>query len=204
MSDARVLVLYPEAFACQSKFERKLDFLLSRLPAYQLLYQADAQGFIKQYAAKHAACEQVQQSSALAEATHLLIFTDGEEFQVEIAQAKQLKLALRIVPVKITRVININKHPQPELLQAHNYEFIGRGSRWGNPYSLFDASPDEAPDTREEAIHKYQYDFQRNYLRFTQKDTEQLVGKRLGCYCKPLACHGDVLADYLNALDDGL
>jgi len=26
----------------------------------------------------------------------------------------------------------------------------------------------------------------------------ELVGKRLGCYCKPLACHGDVLVRLLK------
>ncbi len=29
----------------------------------------------------------------------------------------------------------------------------------------------------------------------------ELKGKRLGCHCKPKACHGDVIAEYLNAYD---
>lgn len=28
----------------------------------------------------------------------------------------------------------------------------------------------------------------------------ELKGKRLGCFCKPKACHGDVIAEYLNGL----
>ncbi|TBV87515.1 DUF4326 domain-containing protein, partial [Citrobacter freundii] len=28
-------------------------------------------------------------------------------------------------------------------------------------------------------------------------------GKILGCHCKPYPCHGDVLARFLNELDDG-
>ena len=28
---------------------------------------------------------------------------------------------------------------------------------------------------------------------------EGLRGKTLMCFCKPLACHGDVIAEYLNA-----
>lgn len=27
---------------------------------------------------------------------------------------------------------------------------------------------------------------------------EALRGKRLGCHCKPLACHGDIIAAYLD------
>lgn len=29
-----------------------------------------------------------------------------------------------------------------------------------------------------------------------------LRGKRLGCFCKPLACHGDVYCEWLNSLPD--
>lgn len=32
---------------------------------------------------------------------------------------------------------------------------------------------------------------------------QALRGHTLGCHCKPYACHGDVLAEYLNKLDDG-
>lgn len=28
----------------------------------------------------------------------------------------------------------------------------------------------------------------------------ELRGKRLGCFCKPKECHGDVIVDYLNNL----
>jgi len=59
-------------------------------------------------------------------------------------------------------------------------------------------------ESREEVIRKYEYDFQ--YDKFPNKkksDVLKLAGKRLGCFCKPQACHGDVLADYLNSWDDG-
>jgi hypothetical protein len=29
----------------------------------------------------------------------------------------------------------------------------------------------------------------------------ELRGKKLGCWCKPGPCHGDVLAELANALD---
>jgi hypothetical protein len=32
-----------------------------------------------------------------------------------------------------------------------------------------------------------------------QADLHELKDKRLGCYCKPLACHGDVYVELLNA-----
>lgn len=28
---------------------------------------------------------------------------------------------------------------------------------------------------------------------------EELRGKRLGCFCKPKACHGDIIVEYLES-----
>ncbi len=47
------------------------------------------------------------------------------------------------------------------------------------------------------------YDFERGFLKFSKEDVLALKGKTLGCHCKPAACHGDVIAEYLNVLDDG-
>lgn len=58
--------------------------------------------------------------------------------------------------------------------------------------------------TREDVIEKFKYDF--DFDKFINKDKRKvydLTGKTLGCFCKPLACHGDVLADFLNSWDDG-
>ncbi|CAG1022170.1 hypothetical protein DOJK_01483 [Patescibacteria group bacterium] len=52
-------------------------------------------------------------------------------------------------------------------------------------------------------IRKYQYDFDKGYLKSSKDQLLKLRGKILGCHCKPLACHGDILANYLNSLDDG-
>lgn len=82
--------------------------------------------------------------------------------------------------------------------------YIGRGSTWGNPYAVgFGASSGEEQNDQDEAIRKYKYDFERNFLQKSKEDTLVLKGKILGCHCKPLACYGDVLAEYLNSLDDG-
>lgn len=64
--------------------------------------------------------------------------------------------------------------------------YIGRGSKWGNPYKIGEDG------TREEVIAKYE-----TYIMNKPKllaDIHELKGKVLGCYCKPKACHGDILA----------
>ncbi len=83
-----------------------------------------------------------------------------------------------------TRVINIKKG---DPLSA-DYVYIGRPSKWGNPFVV------GRHGSREEVIQKF-----RDYAKKKGLDKvaeEELQGKILGCYCKPLACHGDILAKW--------
>ena len=82
--------------------------------------------------------------------------------------------------------MNINKDIQYKNLKSTpSYEYIGRESYWGNPYSIYEEGED-----REEIIRKYKYDFDND--KFPNKDKSQvykLSGKRLGCFCKPEPYH---------------
>jgi len=70
--------------------------------------------------------------------------------------------------------------------------YIGRGSKWGNPYSI------GVDGTREEVIEKYkQYIVTQTHLMDT---LPELIGKRLACFCHPQACHGDILVKLVNEL----
>ena len=67
--------------------------------------------------------------------------------------------------------------------------YIGRPSKWGNPYKI-------GPDgSRAEVLSKY-----TEYIIHSQviMDIDELTGKTLGCWCKPLLCHGDVLLELAN------
>ena len=70
--------------------------------------------------------------------------------------------------------------------------YIGRPSKWGNPFVI------GIHGNRDEVVAKYKEWFQK------QPDLiaalPELVGKRLACFCKPFACHGDYLAELANAL----
>jgi hypothetical protein len=84
-----------------------------------------------------------------------------------------------------TTVVNIHKTPATV--------FIGRPSKFGNPFKI-------GPYTREQAIEKFKDYFYRKILIEPEfrKEVEKLRGFSLGCYCKPEACHGDVIAQYLD------
>jgi hypothetical protein len=92
---------------------------------------------------------------------------------------------------EITKVVNLRKE--------HYDVYIGRPGKgqdgyFGNPFRLAQSM------NRGATIEGYRDYF---YARL-EKDPEfkrrvlELKGKRLGCFCKPYPCHGDVIAEYLN------
>ena len=78
--------------------------------------------------------------------------------------------------------------------------YIGRGSKWGNPFTHI-ASGTKAQyvvANREEAIAAYREWITQGNGKHLLNDLHELQGKTLGCFCKPQACHGDVLVELLN------
>ena len=82
--------------------------------------------------------------------------------------------------------------------------YVGRPTKWGNPFVI------GKDGTREAVVKKY-----RQWLlgegpdlpncvssggwRIAEAARRELRGKVLGCWCAPLPCHGDVLAEVANA-----
>jgi hypothetical protein len=80
--------------------------------------------------------------------------------------------------------------------------YIGRADRgqdgyFGNPFRVGHGI------SRKDAVNG----FQKYFAERIEKDTGfkrrilALKGKRLGCFCKPKACHGDVIVDLLNKME---
>lgn len=73
--------------------------------------------------------------------------------------------------------------------QLANAVYVGRPSKWGNPYFV------GVDGTREQVIAKY-----RALLMIKLPgDLDELRGKDLVCWCHPLPCHADVLLELANA-----
>lgn len=80
------------------------------------------------------------------------------------------------------RVVNLKRDPYDV--------YIGRGSKWGNPYVI------GRHGDRTAVIAKY-----KAWILTQPQLLAQLVelkGKTLGCYCAPLPCHGMVLIALAN------
>lgn len=74
--------------------------------------------------------------------------------------------------------------------KEHYDVYIGRPSKWGNPFSI------GKDGTRKEVIKKYEKYILKN--KKLLNDLHELEDKVLGCWCKPKACHGDVLVKLVN------
>ena len=71
--------------------------------------------------------------------------------------------------------------------------YIGRGTLFGNPYEI------GKDGNRLEVIQKYKKWFIEKLKDFEfKKQVLNLKGKKLGCFCKPKLCHGDIIVGYLN------
>lgn len=84
-------------------------------------------------------------------------------------------------------------------LEDENNIYIGRNmsfyvkganaSKWANPFSVKKYG-------RDKCLEMYE-----NYIKSNKElynSLEELKNKKLGCWCYPLACHGNVLIDLLN------
>jgi hypothetical protein len=79
--------------------------------------------------------------------------------------------------------------------------YIGRPSKWGNPYSHKTGTTAKyKTDTRAEAIEKYREYILHGDGKHLLKDLHELKGKTLGCWCSPLPCHGDILSQLIDEL----
>lgn len=76
--------------------------------------------------------------------------------------------------------------------------YIGRPSKWGNPFKIGDLHHGKTL-TRETAIEAFRDWFFHSANGIAlQQHTHELYSKVLGCWCKPRACHGDVIMELVE------
>ncbi|WPH64848.1 hypothetical protein [Vibrio phage vB_VpaP_SJSY21] len=124
----------------------------------------------------------------------LIAFWDGKskgtKHMIDLAYKRNLEV----------HIIRYKKEVIPTVVNKYKEDYdiyIGRGSFWGNPFPIDEDSP------REDVIRRY-----RDHLRGLYRDDKskflnelmKLNGKKLGCFCKPQPCHGDVIVEIFSKL----
>jgi len=84
-------------------------------------------------------------------------------------------------------------------IKKHPYDiYVGRPSKWGNPFSHKDGTLAKLKVvTREEAIKRFE-EFVLSNKGMVEAIKHELKGKVLGCWCSPSPCHAEVLARIAN------
>ena len=82
-----------------------------------------------------------------------------------------------------------------------NTQYVGRGSKWGNPFSLSRLAP--ILDIKSESAKIFvvaQYElYLKQHPELVERAKSELRGKNLACWCKPNGiCHADVLLNIAN------
>lgn len=74
---------------------------------------------------------------------------------------------------------------------------VGEPGWLGNPYGTNQYDRDEAVDLFRDDFH----DRLESDPEFREA-VQDLQGETLACHCKPKACHGDVILEYVRSVDD--
>ncbi len=76
--------------------------------------------------------------------------------------------------------------------KPENVVYVGRPTRWGNPYSVEEYG-------REEAMRLFRLLFEQTGVNYPIDRVTELRGKNLGCWCSlDRACHADILIEMAN------
>ncbi len=104
-------------------------------------------------------------------------------------------------PISKTSIVNLHKKngkkPKFDVYIGRYNKEIGGMSIWENPFYINDyKNPlDCLKDYKKHILERIK-EFPLQY------DLKRLRGKRLGCWCKPKPCHGDVLLELLGETND--
>ena len=95
-----------------------------------------------------------------------------------------------------SKAVNLNKESYD--IYIGRAPFGQKRNPLANPYTIHTGEY-----SRERAVHLFAYDFKTNWK--TEPDFRESVisckGKKLGCFCKPKLCHGDVIALFINTYE---
>lgn len=195
-----ILIYYPKGFVSEKFLKSKIKKIINSDEAYVVTAVADYSGLLKIVFPAEQQINLLKDDSGLRRnfkatspaLTHAIVFWDGRDFDWLIYEILLQKIPYRLIPVKVTRVANRDNGDKYDV-------YIGRGTPWGNPFPI-----GEDGQNRADVIEKFKVYFETEFLANSSNKSAilSLRGKTLGCHCKPLPCHGDIIANYLDSLEN--
>lgn len=197
----RLLIAFSKGFGFKNLFEKKMSNLLSSFSPSEIFVVQDDNSIAHDFFSSKG----IQVSLAtlgntrggikksIDSFTHVVAFWDGDDLTNVIYTSTLLRKNLRVIPVQLAKTRNKDREEKFDV-------YIGRGTPWGNPFPIGIGG---TGDNREVVIEKFRTYFFDEIVPNPEKHKAllSLRGYRLGCHCKPLACHGDIIAAYLNSYE---
>lgn len=193
----RILIAYSHNFRNKNIFNQKIESILKNTDSYSitavhdknLLIENKFQEKITNRIEKKLAKRDIEK--LVKSHDNIILFWDGTDIDLFIYQALLQKKSTRIITIETTKVANKDRGEEYDV-------YIGRGTPWGNPYAIGDDGM-----SRDDVIKKYKEYFSEKFLSNPERlrELKSLKNKTLGCHCKPHACHGDIISEYLNSID---
>lgn len=140
-----------------------------------------------------------------------VVLGEGVESNQICAISSDIENCTSVVNVKVRYIRPLGYNNLREWVSDPNNVYIGRAGvvfvekeRYPKESSVFANIFKVGKDgTRDEVIKKYE-EYMREKLKGDDNLKKQLMvlkGKRLGCWCKPEGCHGDVLVQLIKELE---
>ena len=100
-----------------------------------------------------------------------------------------------------TKVVNIRREPYEEYIGRAGH---GQDGYFGNPHSIGYCRVCKKNHNRGQSIEAFREDFYNRVAMDKQfrRRVLELRGKTLGCFCKPLKCHGDVYVEWIKCIPE--
>lgn len=189
-------VIFPKEYLCAARVVRKVQLITQNIKYVRVLTNNITHPISA--AIERQIDTMVSQIFSSATLDYLIVFCDEYSLTEEdrYILEKMDRSRVRVIHTPITRVVNLNRLPKG--ISGEEFSYIGRGTPFGNPYSV------RTEGSKEIAISKFSYDFERGLLRRgDEKELAivRLLGKFIACSCYPLRCHGEVISLYLNSID---
>lgn len=195
-----LLIAFSSGFTNKASYEKVVAKVLTNRTPQKITCVNDERNFVKndprftETKISPAKCRaKIEARRLAASASHIICFWSGEDINDLIWEGRHQKIPLRVSTFFVTRAVNRDAGDAFDI-------YIGRSGPWGNPFPIIPGTD----QTRERVIERYEEYFKDTILSDPSKHKALLAlrGLRLGCHCKPLACHGDVIARYLNNYRD--
>ena len=100
----------------------------------------------------------------------------------------------------MTKPVRIQRQRTRGWKMPPNTIYVGRGSRWGNPYRIgARCRRTGGVLDRDAVLERFTEALVVGHLRFREGDCDALRGKNLACWCAlDQPCHADVLLELAN------